>query len=324
MATQHQIEGGGMDSKSTESEVRRLLAPLKAERAELSDRQQAAIWARIEAEHQAPATTGWRWAAAAAVVLAAGGVWWTVSSDSTAVQPDPTVPSAAPIAKHISDRSLTLPSGAQITVEGDVTVATATRVITRLRLTRGRIASTVPSLPADGRYVIDTPTAEIEVRGTVFSVALGDEAVTTVQVTEGEVEVRARDGRQLRRLTAGETTIIEPTSMAGATRAEARGDLTQAFDIRRALLEQGPDDLSRRNRFLSLGHTIDAQAKALSVGYWERIEQLHPAGTHADEYAYRHAAALREAGRIDAARRVARRFRSRFPASPRAAETLGW
>lgn len=314
----------GVDRSDVEDEVRRLLAPTQAARSELTPARQAAIWDRIEAQQaQTPVSYG-RWAAAAAVVLAAGGVWWATQRPAVDAT-HPQVPAVVqPVARHISDRSLTLPSGAQITVEGDVTVATATQTVTRLRLTRGRVASTVPSLSANGRYVIDTPTAEIEVRGTVFSVALGDEATTTVEVTEGEVEVRTRDGRQLQRLTAGQRAIIEPTSMAGAVRAKARGDLTQAFDIRRALLEQGPDDLSRRNRFLSLGHAIDDQARALSVGYWQRIEQLHPTGTHADEYAFRHAFALRAAGRLDAARTVAKRFRARFPQSPRATETLGW
>lgn len=314
-----------MDETHTEAEVRRLLAPVKAARRDLTATQQAEIWARIEAERERSTRGGWRWVAvAAALTLAVGAAWWTTRLGPGSIPEDAPLAPTEPIARQITDRSLILPSGARIAVEGDVTVATATETLTRLRLNRGRITSTVPGLAAEGRYVIDTPSAEIEVRGTVFSVALGDEAVTTVAVREGEVEVRARDGRQHLRLQAGQDAIIEPTSMAGAVRAEARGDLTQAFDIRRALLEKDPDGLNRRNRFLSLGHAVDARASGLSVAYWQRVERLHPDGTHADEFAFRHASALRSAGRLDAARAVARRFRARFPDSPRAEETLGW
>ena len=203
-------------------------------------------------------------------------------------------------------------------------VATATETITRLTLTRGAVTSRVPTLPAAGRFVVDTPTAEVEVQGTVFRVALLETAATEVVVHEGRVQVRAHDARQERHVEAGESVIIEPTTRDGAERAEARGDLVQSFDIRRALLEQKPDDLTRRNQMLALGHAINGRATGFSIAYWQRVEALHPKGVHADEFAWRHASALRAAGRLDAARDAATRYRQRFPNSPRAAETRGW
>ncbi|MEZ4467432.1 MAG: hypothetical protein R3F43_24055 [bacterium] len=47
-------------------------------------------------------------------------------------------------------------------------------------------------------------------------------------------------------------------------------------------------------------------------------------GPHAEEASFRHADALRRAGRLAEARTAAAAFRQRFPQSPRAAETTRW
>jgi hypothetical protein len=66
------------------------------------------------------------------------------------------------------------------------------------RLARGAVSAHVTKLKAGERFVIDTPDAEVEVRGTRFQVTVvpGDEAcgrgvVTRVAVSEGVVVVRS-------------------------------------------------------------------------------------------------------------------------------------
>ncbi|MGK0358528.1 MAG: hypothetical protein ACI9U2_000817 [Bradymonadia bacterium] len=325
-----------MSKTSEEDKVRQLLAPVRAHQPRLKPDRQAAIWAQIEAHRtRASHTRPWRIAFAAAAVLAVGGAATWMMQSSVAHR-DAARLAATSIATNaqsarpklpldrVVDCSVTLPSGAQLDVTGEVRVVSATETITALTLTRGAVTSRVPTLPAAGRFVIETPTAEVEVKGTVFRVALRGTTATEVVVDEGRVEVRAHDARQPRGVDAGQTVIIEPTTRDGAQRAEARGDLVQAFDIRRALLEQLPDDLTRRNRLLSLGHAIDERATGFAVAYWQRVEALHQSGVHADEFAWRHASALRAAGRLDTAREAAARYRQRFSDSPRAAETRSW
>lgn len=325
-----------MSERPEGDEVRELLAPMRAHQPRLTPDRQAAIWARIEGHHtRAAQTRPWRIALAAAAVLAVGGAATWLMQPSVAegdVAPIAAMPTATDAQNatpklpldRVVDCSVTLPSGAQLDVTGEVRVVTATETITGLTLTRGAVISRVPTLPAAGRFVIDTPTAEVEVKGTVFRVALLESTATKVAVDEGRVQVRAHDARQPRDVDAGQMVVIEPTTPDGAQRAEARGDLVQAFDIRRALLEQLPDDLTRRNRLLSLGHAIDERATGFAVAYWHRVEALHQSGVHADEFAWRHASALRAAGLLDAARDAAAGYRQRFPTSPRAAETRTW
>ena len=70
-----------------------------------------------------------------------------------------------------------------------------------LRLTAGAVAVHVAKLGPGQRFVLTTPDAEVEVRGTRFRVELvpaaagcGQGTVTRVQVTEGVVEVRGPAG----------------------------------------------------------------------------------------------------------------------------------
>ena len=319
-----------MSETSNEAEVRALLAPLRADRPRLTADRASAIWGQIEARQARSQTHAVRWVLAAAAVIAVGGaIAWTTRRPENEAGPGSvaavdSTPADRAVPERVVDRSVTLLSGATLDVAGEVRVATATQQITRLTLTRGSVTSRVPTLPAAGRFVVDTPAAEIEVQGTVFTVALLETGATQVRVDEGRVAARARDGRQARAIEAGETVIIEPTTASGADRAASRGDLVQAFDIRRALIEREPDDLGRSNRLLSLGRAIDDRAVGFAVPYWQRVRALHPTGVHADEFAWRYASALRAAGRLDAAREAAARYRARFPNSPRAAETRAW
>ncbi len=78
----------------------------------------------------------------------------------------------------------------------------------RFGLVHGTAHLTVAKLTAGQRFIVDTDDAEVEVRGTVFDVAVrppteGCLARTAVSVTEGAVEVRSHGGRLV--LHPGET-----------------------------------------------------------------------------------------------------------------------
>lgn len=311
-----------MSDVERDEAVERLLGGLRREPPVFAVDRQAVVWDAIEARLDRTQSGAWVWALAA-LTLGVGGaaVWGLIGAEA----PSPTQPALteAPPPERVVDRSLTLATGAVITVAGEARIASATASLTRVALTRGSVASAVPPLGA-GRFVVSTPTAEVEVRGTRFEVALLDTAATRIAVTEGHVMVRIPDDRAPLDLEAGAVAVVEPTSAAGAERAAARGDHAQAIEIESVIAESAGDDLARRNALLQVGHAADERAPELAPRLWARIAARHPTGMHADEFAFRHAAALRASGRIDAARAAAATFRAAFPTSPRAAETLAW
>jgi ferric-dicitrate binding protein FerR (iron transport regulator) len=89
-----------------------------------------------------------------------------------------------------SGTSAMLGESADLTVDGDE----ATQV---LRLAAGSVDLHVAKVSADHRFLVATPDAEVEVRGTKFRVTIGppdpscsEDAVTHLVVTEGAVVVR--------------------------------------------------------------------------------------------------------------------------------------
>lgn len=103
-----------------------------------------------------------------------------------------------------------------------------------LRLTRGTVECQVPKQTPGGSFSVVTPDATIVVRGTIFSVELGQRNVdhqTCVRVSEGLVSVqRSRSFEQLR---GGESSGCEPAAPSvAATNPETIG--TDAPDLPRA------------------------------------------------------------------------------------------
>jgi hypothetical protein len=101
-----------------------------------------------------------------------------------------------------SGTSALLGESSDLTVDGDE----ATQV---LRLVAGSVDLHVAKVSADRRFVVTTPDAEVEVRGTKFRVSIGpadpaclEDAVTHLVVTEGVVIVRHAGAE--RRVAAGE------------------------------------------------------------------------------------------------------------------------
>jgi ferric-dicitrate binding protein FerR (iron transport regulator) len=96
---------------------------------------------------------------------------------------------AVPVATSASE--LMLPSGDLIATTPGATleVTTATRELRAIRLAAGAALFDVPPLAPGGQFVVHTPTAEITVVGTVFTVQVVGGA-THVRVYEGQVRVR--------------------------------------------------------------------------------------------------------------------------------------
>jgi hypothetical protein len=80
----------------------------------------------------------------------------------------------------------------------------------RLRVDMGRIWVRLRErLTGKSKFEVETPTVVAAVRGTVFSVAVGEDGASHVEVLEGEVAVAGRDGAATT-LTAGSRTVIAP------------------------------------------------------------------------------------------------------------------
>ncbi len=132
------------------------------------------------------------------------------------------------VARGRSRASLAFSTGTQLTVEngGDLAVVEEGRSQI-FSLSAGEIRARVAKLGAGERFVVRTPDAEVEVRGTSFSVAIarpeascGGGTVTRVTVDEGVVVVRAIRGATEARVSRGEEWPAGCDSSLGA----ANGD----------------------------------------------------------------------------------------------------
>ncbi len=313
-------------------EAREILAPLAEAPPTFDPARRDAVWRQIQAEqHQTRA--GFRVGLAAAVVTAAAAAWLlmiptTPTEPTEAAAPTVAENAPAPAPVNLAGETLrgsrTLPSGAEVVVQGEVLVAMASATDTRLVLKHGSVRNTVPKLAPGARYVVDAPLAEVAVRGTVFEVRLTDDGATEVEVTEGAVAVEPKDGRAGALVVPGKSHRVEPLTEKGAKSAEARGDWRQAIEIWRALADKSSGDLNRRNLVLRAGRLMNAHSPTEAAAWWRNAAERYGDGTHAEEFAFRLAEALHHSGLSGEARVAAKVFRQRFPDSDRAAETLGW
>jgi hypothetical protein len=101
----------------------------------------------------------------------------------------------------------------------------------RFELVAGRVVAEVGAVEPGFRFVVATPGAEVEARGTVFSVEVADDGAAAVVVSAGSVEVR--------RLREGETLVVSagqelrPGDLAPRTAAvgAATRDLAVALEL---------------------------------------------------------------------------------------------
>lgn len=131
----------------------------------------------------------------------------------------PEAPAPAPVERERTD--LELPTGDRLLAEEGARfhVELATDRERRIRLTNGSMLFDVRPLEG-GRFTVRTPTAEVVVLGTVFTVT-ADRAGTVVRVYEGRVEVR-HEG-VVEQIRAGERSQVgEATEAADPLAVDAR------------------------------------------------------------------------------------------------------
>jgi len=223
-----------------------------------------------------------------------------------------------------------LPSGARVTLErGAVRVDRATSSEERLLLERGAVSLEVPHLGAGRTLSVDTPEAQVRVRGTRFHV-IRDELGTTVSVTEGEVEVRPEgEGRPTEFVHPGARVVIEPLPayrhrlLTAASDALAHGSRDVADDQLSHLLATEHDDALRAHaESLRAWAAAAAGEREVAVRLYRRALELLPAGeapTWADN-AVAELALLLEARDPAAAVAGWRDYLARFPQGLHAAQ----
>ena len=146
---------------------------------------------------------------------------------------------------------LSSPTGTEL----DLRSASALRVESlgatqKLRLESGQVRASVAKLLPGERFLIETPDAEVEVRGTRFEVAIAGAAYclggprTRVTVAEGVVVVRA-GGREAR-VAAGETWPSCPARQDGSPAASSRAGIRSA-DAQTRATRPSRNDASRVN-----------------------------------------------------------------------------
>lgn len=223
-----------------------------------------------------------------------------------------------------------LPSGARVTLErGAVRIDRASTSEERLLLERGAVSLEVPHLGAGRTLSVDTPEAQVRVRGTRFHVSR-DELGTTVSVAEGEVEVRPEGpGRPTEFVHPGARVVIEPLPayrsrlLGAASDALAHGSRDVADDQLSHLLATEPDaSLRAHAEALRAWAAAAAGERDVAVRLYRRALELLPEGeapTWADN-AVAELALLLEVRDPAAAVSAWRDYLARFPQGLHAAQ----
>jgi hypothetical protein len=134
-----------------------------------------------------------------------GAVFVEENGQRVALRATTPLPRGSTIVAMDGEALLLLPSGSKVDVEHATTVSVLEDGEGELlSVERGAVTSTVTKRGPGQRFVIRTPDAEVEVRGTVFRVSRLDDArcglQTRVHVDEGRVVVRApQNGTTLER-----------------------------------------------------------------------------------------------------------------------------
>lgn len=226
-----------------------------------------------------------------------------------------------------------LPSGARVTLErGAVRCDRATATEERLVLERGTVSLEVPHLEKGRSLGVDTPEAQVRVRGTRFHVSR-DDLGTTVSVTEGEVEVRPEGlGRPIEFVHPGARVVVEPLPayrrrlLAAASDALAQGSRDTADEHLARLLATEPEaPLRAHAEALRAWGAAAGGERDAAIRLYRRALELLPSGdapTWADN-ALAELALLLEAREATQAMATWRDYLARFPQGLHAAQARG-
>lgn len=121
---------------------------------------------------------------------------------------------------EMSSATLLFRDGTRVTLTGNSELSFTDATQKVLRCTRGSLSASVTPQPPAYPMLVRTPTAEIEVLGTVFTVD-ASAAATTVSVDRGRVRVRHLDDPQTAEVTAQQVIVV--TAEPGAAPFAPRG-----------------------------------------------------------------------------------------------------
>ncbi|HWZ88418.1 MAG TPA: FecR domain-containing protein, partial [Polyangiaceae bacterium] len=235
--------------------------------------------------------------------------------------------------------ALRLSTGTEIAIEHDASLAFSDAGPTEhFVLSQGQIRAHVAKLGAGERFIVSTPDAEVEVHGTVFSVALaesdntcGDGNRTRVTVDEGIVEVRAH----------GQSAFVHPgerwpancaaapaaASAVEAVKAPAQRPAPAAVSASATALSRAGQDalsaspepttnasrLAQQNDLFSKGVTARRNGDtAGAVAAFDSLLSHYPASALTESAAAERMRALAPGNR-DAARAAAKEYLARYP-----------
>jgi ferric-dicitrate binding protein FerR (iron transport regulator) len=315
-----------------------LAVPLsRSEETAAIDAVTAALHARKAQVQPKPASIS-RWprrlaALAATVLLVAGATWWATRrspaasalevSFATISHDTSTALLEAGDGVNAGDRVRTAAEGAatvyfaggttlKLGAKTDVGVveANATR---RFLLYEGVVTSSVAKLSAGQRFIIETAVAEVEVRGTEFTVEANPPSATctagstVVSVREGLVRVGSEGREQL--VKPGERVTVgcpPPPAMAEKTEAPLEAETPSRPPA-------PTSSLARMNAAYAKALAFKRQGKlAEAVRELQRLRRTFPAGP-LDEAAAVESLRLLEQFDAQAARAAAKRYLAEFP-----------
>ncbi|WP_146646407.1 FecR domain-containing protein [Labilithrix luteola] len=188
--------------------------------------------------------------------------------------------------------------------------------VERIRIGEGTVTLEVRHQTPGRRFFVDTPDAEIEVRGTRFEVVVANHATRRVRVFEGLVALR-RHGDEERRLGANETweSTFETTSIPAPPTPSAVASTAPARKPKpSSLADAGTDDTTSAEyrHAMDLYGAGDYESAARE---FHAFAARHPSSPESEDAAFLEAVALTRGARADAAAVVAERFLSRYPTS---------
>ena len=278
-------------------------------------------------------------AAAAAVVFALGWVRTSESLQASACRAGEPCADATAVDKGSVDGKPFLPGAHLATTPEHARViefATGTRMTLgrsaeleyragagtrRFGLLRGELELSVSKLTPGQRFVIETPDAEVEVRGTVFEVGVANPetncgAQTRVAVSEGMVEVRS--GGRTVRLTAGESwpqCSDDDSSSDSAQRSSRNGERARTNDDTRPRAE-GPttsQGVTEQNDLFAEAVMARRQGRSVAaVAAYDRLIGRFPNGPLVESATVERIRILKSLN-PSRARELSRRYLTRFP-----------
>jgi len=213
--------------------------------------------------------------------------------------------------------SLKLSTGTSMDLSGSTSFQVDSQgAVQRFSLQRGELVAHVAKLTAGQRFIVATPDAEVEVRGTRFRTrvlergeACGDGSRTRLMVTEGVVEVR-RAGAAIF-VKAGEHWPSDCASLE--TPAADKPSASTAAVV--------PTDVASKARLASAARSAaEANGAAASSDSRPAPERASALAEQNDLFA--EGVALRRLGDVSGALRVFQSLIARFPRSPLAENAL--